>query len=96
MIKDIYLLGSTGSIGITVLDILKKDKKNFKVKLLTTNSNIHKIYEQAISFNVKEIVIFDRNEYLKHSKKFLRKKIRVFSSIKDVLKSKKKKIIPNY
>ena len=91
MIKDIYLLGSTGSIGITVLDILKKDKKNFKVKLLTTNSNIHKIYEQAISFNVKEIVIFDRNEYLKHSNKFLRKKIKVFSSIKDVLKSKKKK-----
>ena len=42
MIKEIYLLGSTGSIGETALNILKKDKKNFKIKLLTTNSNVKK------------------------------------------------------
>ena len=46
------MLGSTGSIGTTVLKILKRDK-NYKVKLLTTNSNINKIYKQAIAFKVK-------------------------------------------
>ena len=60
MTKDIFLLGSTGSIGETVLSILKQDKKNFKIKLLTTNSNVNKIYKQAIEFNVREIVIFDK------------------------------------
>ena len=44
--KDIFLLGSTGSIGVTTLNILKKDKKNFKIRLLTTNSNVKKIYKK--------------------------------------------------
>ena len=51
MIKNIFLLGSTGSIGVTALNILKKDRKKFNVKLLTTNSNVIKIYKQAILLN---------------------------------------------
>ena len=51
--KDIFLLGSTGSIGETTLKVLKKDKKNFRVKLLTTNSNIDKIYKQAINLLIR-------------------------------------------
>ena len=90
MVKDIFLLGSTGSIGQTVLNILKRDTKNFQVKLLTTNSNIKKIYEQAIYFNVKEIVIFDKNEYLKNYNKFKLKNIKVYQSINDLCKKKKK------
>ena len=90
MTKDIFLLGSTGSIGETVLSILKQDKKNFKIKLLTTNSNVNKIYKQAIEFNVREIVIFDKKKYLKNCKKFKFKKIKVYSSIKDVFKNKNK------
>ena len=91
MIKDIFLLGSTGSIGITTLNILKKDKANFKVKLLTTNSNINKLYKQALQLNVKNVVIFNNDLYLKAYKKFKKKKINVFSSIDDVFKNKKKK-----
>ena len=91
MSKDIFLLGSTGSIGVTVLDIIKKDRKNFNVKLLTTNSNVIKIYEQAILFDVKEIVIFDKKEYFTNLKKFKKKNIKVYSSIDKALKFKKKK-----
>ncbi len=91
MTKDIFLLGSTGSIGTTALNILKKDKKNFKVKLLTTNSNLNKVYKQAIAFNVKKIVILNQKKYLKNIKKFEKKKIKVFSSIQEALKSNKKK-----
>ena len=92
MIKDIFLLGSTGSIGITTLNILKKDKANFKVKLLTTNSNINKLYKQALQLNVKNVVIFNNDLYLKAYKKFKKKKINVFSSIDDVFKNKKKNL----
>ena len=91
MTKDIFLLGSTGSIGEATLNILKKDKRNFRVKLLTTYSNINKIYKQAQLFNVKKIVIFNKKEFLKHYKKFENKKIKVFSSINDVFKKNKKK-----
>ena len=91
MIKDIFLLGSTGSIGVTTLNIIKKDRKKFNVKLLTTNSNVIKIYKQARLFNVKEVVIFDKKEYFKHLKKFKKKKIKVFSSIDEALKHIKEK-----
>ena len=38
--KKIIILGSTGSIGKQTLEICKKDKKNFKVILLSTDKNI--------------------------------------------------------
>ena len=37
MKKKIAILGSTGSIGKTLLKIIEKDKKNFDVVLLTAN-----------------------------------------------------------
>ena len=40
--KKIAILGSTGSIGENTLDIIKKDKKNFEIILLSTNRNINK------------------------------------------------------
>ena len=91
MTKNIFLLGSTGSIGDAAIKVLKKDKKNFNIKLLTTNSNVKKIYDQAISLNVKEIVIFDKKEYYKNYKKFSLKNIKIYSSIKEAFKKKKRK-----
>ena len=44
MKKKIAILGSTGSIGVNTLNILKRDKKSFEVNLLTTNKNINKIF----------------------------------------------------
>ena len=48
MKKEIIILGSTGSIGNSILKILKNNKKNFNIKLLTTNNNILSIYKQAV------------------------------------------------
>jgi 1-deoxy-D-xylulose-5-phosphate reductoisomerase len=39
MKKKIAILGSTGSIGKTLIDIIKKDKKNFEIKFLSANKN---------------------------------------------------------
>ena len=91
MIKDINLLGSTGSVGTTTLKIINKDRGNFKIKLLTTNRNIDKIYKQAIEYNVNKIVIFDKSISKKNLEKFKKKKIKVYSSIKDAFKKTKKK-----
>ena len=91
MTKDIFLLGSTGSIGETTLNIIKKDRKHFKVKLLSTYSNVNKIYKQALLFNVKKVIIFNRKAYLKSAKNFKIKKIKVYFSVKDVFKTNKRK-----
>ncbi len=91
MTKDIFLLGSTGSIGETTLKVIKKDKSNFNVKLLSTNKNVERIYKQAIQFGVKKIVIFDKNSYLNNFKKFKERKIKVYLTIEEAFRKNKKK-----
>ena len=89
--KDIFILGSTGSIGLSTLNVIKRDKKKFKIRLLTTNNNAKKILRQAIEFNVKKIVILNKLENLKFEKLFKKNKITVFFNIKDALIRNKKK-----
>ncbi len=56
MIK-IAILGSTGSVGKTTLNIVNNNKKNFKIVLLTANTNIKILFNQAKKFNVKNVII---------------------------------------
>ena len=58
MRKKIAILGSTGSIGENMLDIVREDKKNLKVVLLTANKNYKKLIQQAKEFKVKNILIY--------------------------------------
>ena len=62
--KKIAIFGSTGSIGTSLLKIIKKDKKNFKIKLLTANKDYKKLIKQVKFFNVKNIIITDNNSFL--------------------------------
>ena len=89
MKKKIAILGSTGSIGESTLKIIKKDKKNFKVNLLTTNKNINRVFKQAKEFKVKNIIISDFNSYIKAKIKFSKSKINIyndFSSLNKIIK----------
>ncbi|MDC1045926.1 hypothetical protein OAQ59_04970 [Candidatus Pelagibacter sp.] len=47
MKKKIAILGSTGSIGKILLNIIKKNKKNFNVILLTANKDHKMLFGQA-------------------------------------------------
>jgi len=90
--KQIAILGSTGSIGMTTLDIIKKDKKKFDLVLLTTNKNVSKIYQQAVYFKVKNVIILDNSKYLLWKNKFIKKNIKVFNNFDALDKIFKKKI----
>jgi len=86
MIKKIVILGSTSSIGKSLLNIIKKDKKKFKIELLTANTNYRDLINQAKKFNVKNLVITDHKSF-ENSKKFCKgKKINIFKNF-DNLKS---------
>ena len=92
MKKKIAILGSTGSIGKTLIKILKKDKKNFEISLLTADKNIDELFKQVKVFNVKNIIITNREKYLISKKKFKNKNIKIFNnfeSIKSIFNNKK-------
>ena len=61
MKKKIAILGSTGSIGKSTLEVIRKDKKNFEVVFLSANNNYKKLIDQAKEFKVKNILIKNRN-----------------------------------
>ena len=65
MKKKIVILGSTGSIGMSTLDVIKRNKKNFDVILLSANNNYKKLIEQAKRFDVKNVLIKNQNYYSK-------------------------------
>jgi 1-deoxy-D-xylulose-5-phosphate reductoisomerase len=63
MIKKIVILGSTGSIGKNLISLIKKDKKNFEIKLLSTHTNLNLVVKQAIEFKVKHIIISNKKYF---------------------------------
>ncbi len=93
MKKKIVILGSTGSVGSKTFEIFKKDKKNFKVVLLSTYSNVNKVIKQAKTLNVKNIIINDNDAYLKAKKKYKNSKIKLFNDFKVINKLYKSKEI---
>ena len=84
--KKIAIFGSTGSIGSSLLNIIKKDKKNFEIELLTGHKNYKKLIKQAKIFNVKNIIISDANSFLITSKILVNTKIKVFKSFESLNK----------
>jgi len=63
MKKKIAILGSTGSIGKNLIDIIKKDKKNIKIILLTTNTNCYELFRQAKYFKVRHLIITNKKKF---------------------------------
>ena len=62
--KNIAILGSTGSIGKQTLEVIKKDKKNFNIILLSTNSNIKEISKQIKIFRPESIIITNKKKFI--------------------------------
>ncbi|ARJ47788.1 1-deoxy-D-xylulose 5-phosphate reductoisomerase [Candidatus Pelagibacter sp. RS39] len=92
MKKKIAILGSTSSIGKCLLNIIKKDKKNFKIELLTANTNYKDLIAQALKFNVKNIIITDLNCYKKTKILCKNKKINIFQNFESLKRILPKKV----
>ena len=78
--KRIAIFGSTGSIGSSLLKIIKDDKKYFKIELLSANKNYKKLIKQAKFFKVKNLVITDYNSFLIATKILKNTQIKVFKN----------------
>ena len=75
--KKIAIFGSTGSIGSTLIDIIKKNKSKFKIELLTANKDYKKLIKQTEIFNVKNVIICDKKSYLIVKKLLINKPINI-------------------
>ena len=89
--KKIVILGSTGSIGISLINIIKKDKRKFKIELLTANKNYKKLIKQIKFFNVKNVIITDKKSFLITKEILKNKNINIyndFNSLSKILKNR--------
>ena len=91
MKKKIAILGSTGSIGKTLIEIIKKDKKEFDIILLTADKNYTDLYNQAKILNVKNLIITNKKSFNKLKKKKIGK-INIFNNYDSFNNIFKKKI----
>ena len=92
MKTKISILGSTGSIGRSLLDIIHNDKKNFEIILLTANKNYKELNNQCKKFKVKNVIIKNKNSFNQFKKINKNNSVRVFNSFKNLDKILKSKI----
>ncbi len=79
MKKIVSILGSTGSIGLTTLKILKKNKNLYEYNIFSANKNFKLICNQINNFKPKVFLINNKNVAIKVKNKFKNKKIKVLS-----------------
>lgn len=61
--QRIALLGSTGSIGVQTLDIVRQNSNLFEITTLTAHRNWQLLAQQAVEFNADSVVIADTSLY---------------------------------
>lgn len=76
--KNIAILGSTGSIGTQALDVVRANKDKFKVEVLSAYSNIDLLASQAIEFDVNTVVIQEESKYAELKSLLAHTDIKVF------------------
>ena len=92
MKKKIAILGSTGSIGKSLLKIIEKNKNNFEIILLTANKNYKELIRQTNKYNVKNVVIINETSFQKFKKLNKNKKLKIYNNFNCFEKIFKKKI----
>jgi len=83
--KKIAILGSTGSIGKQTLDVISKNKDNFKAEILIAGKNSDLLIEQAKKYRPKIVVINDQNQYRHVLRKLKDDNIDVYAGYKEIL-----------
>lgn len=79
MKKKIAILGSTGSIGIQALEVIRQHTDVFEVEVLTAQNNVELLIEQAKEFNPNAVVIGNLDHYNRVSNSLSNTNIKVFA-----------------
>ena len=93
MKKKISILGSTGSIGVNALNVIRNISKNFKIRHLTGNTNSELMIEQSREFNPDSIVMTNEAAAEKVKKELVNDGVEVLSGRNNLLKIAKNKSV---
>ena len=61
--RRITILGSTGSIGTSTIDLIERDPSSYRVEALTAYRNVDLLAEQARKFDAQFVAIGDYDKY---------------------------------
>lgn len=61
--RSLAILGSTGSIGVQTLDVVRSNADRFEVYALTANNNIELLVEQAKEFQPEVVIVANEEKY---------------------------------
>ena len=89
--QTVAIIGSTGSIGKTVLKVINKNKSKFKIILLTANENYKELLKQTKKFEVSNVIISDKYAFEKFKKLNKNVNIKIFNNFKNIKNIFKKK-----
>ena len=92
MKKKIAILGSTGSIGKSLLSLISKDIGRYDIILLTANKNYRELLNQTIKFKVRNVIISDPTSYQFFKNKNKNNNIKIFNNYDSFNKIFKNKI----
>lgn len=84
MKKRIAILGSTGSIGTQSLEVVEHHPDRFEVEVLTANTNIALLVEQARKFLPNVVVIRNKERYIETKEALADLPIKVYSGIEAI------------
>jgi 1-deoxy-D-xylulose-5-phosphate reductoisomerase len=79
--RNIAILGSTGSIGTQALEVIGANPQHFQVELLTANGNAELLIQQAIKFKPNTVVIADQSKYAYVKEALSSEPVKVFTGL---------------
>ncbi len=77
--KNIAILGSTGSIGTQTLEVIEAHPDLFTAEVLTANNNVALLAEQALKFKPNAVVIGNEEKYTELKEALKNEDIKVFA-----------------
>ncbi len=86
MKKLISILGSTGSVGLSTLEIIQKKKNNFKPYVFSANKNYKLICKQITKYKPVYFVINNNDIFKKIKKKFKKNKVKIINDYNEIKK----------
>lgn len=83
--RRIAILGSTGSIGIQALDVVREHRELFDVQLLTAGNNSRLLIQQAVEFDAACVIIANEDLYAEVSEALTPHGINVFAGMDSII-----------
>ena len=91
MKKRISILGSTGSIGVNALKVVRDISESYEIVNLSGNMNADLMIKQCEEFQPKSIVMINEEAAEKVQKELMNKDIEVLSGRGNLLRISKEK-----